>query len=380
MESEWLKLVRLELGSNVVNQYTSRRGFLEAAPPRGNLLRDAIGELREALREEIELPNVYWAESASIEPHKFRVICGISDNLYDGSEANVLDVLAYTIRQYAIQESPTPTVVKRLMEKGNAALLKEEYLQALTAYDKAYYWAMMVNQDVLEDFITTVYNVGYIYYLNNKRAKAIRYCSILQEIVERDDYPDPTIRYRAHMFYGNVLWADGQHLEALNLFQQAAEDVSAYALSPELQMLALWNVVCASFSMKIETEAPCRYALIALRHLIAAGGSERYSWEGLNQIASLYEDVAEQKIEELESERQLLVKRCSDLEKRLSVSATVGVIFQHIRGVLLTFSACLPKQITVLSNVGNMLFSNIKNSQVYVEGRGAPKALENGNA
>lgn len=365
MASTWRNLIEVELSESLVKRFTSPQKFLGPTPDDCDLLLNDMQHLREFLNENnLFLPKVSFMDSSELNPNQFRIRCSSWIRTYSIVECTPIDALFSIANNYHLQESPTPSLVNDFVREGDRLLENNEFGKATAAYDQAYYWAMIVNDDVLFDFITSVSNLGYIYILNNKIDSAVRNGRILADLVEDDNFHDPVIKYRSHIFLANALWLAKERNQALQVYLQAAKDVTNY---PETgyRVFALWQIVSACFALGIETENTCRQCLIELQEILSR--EDCAPQEIKDQISALYMNVAERKIKILEQQRYQLVARCEALQKRLRLINTIGSITKFAGNLLLHFCAVLPRNVNYYRDVGNTTITDVANSTIHIE-------------
>ena len=354
----WGIPVRVELGANVVKAFTSPKRFLEASPKPGNLLLPYTENLQEQLRKDGKfLPSIQYDVNPRLKPNFFRVIYGLNDDLSEAVNANdVINALASVAWHYELSELPSVDEVKRLTREGNDFLSKGNYGKAIKAYDKAYYWTLIIREhDTIEVLITALFNAGYIYYINNRLPDALDCTVALCDIVDSRDFHDPVMRYHTHMFRANLLWSNEEFSDALPMFQKCINDIE-YANQPELMMLALWDLVCAYFAMNLQNDEACLSSLYLMKNL--AESHENIFSAGqkvtiLNMIATVQNNI----IAQLQTENRNLRSRCDDLEKKLSPRVAIGNAVRSVSGVLMTISAFLPRQMSFVKTVGKLVVS-----------------------
>lgn len=346
----WNEVIRVELG-----EYFTSSGFF-SNPKTDDLIRETQ-RLKDSLENEgIFLPFVQYAGNSNLNFKSFRVIFGVNDYLYNNANiSSVMRVLDSVARHYHLAEKPSADVVKNFVEKGNALLSEGEYNEAMEAYDRAYYWALIVNNNLMKDFINTVFNVGYIFFINNRLSDAYDCALILRSIVDSCNFHDPTTRYHVHMFQANLLWL-GEHFdEATSLFQQCVYDV-AKVNQPELMMLALYNEVCAYFATGLKDYNACVNALVSMDKLVIANPRVFSQSQG-NTILRMLNVVRNKQVAQLQMENQNLRSRCSDLESKLSMLNLLGCAVRSVNGVLLTISAIIPRQMSFTKTIGELVVS-----------------------
>ena len=369
MASAWRHLIEVELSEAIVKRFTSPQRLFGPTPEDCDLLFKDVNQLREYLdANNLFLPRIFFKDSSKLKPDQFRIRCSSWIRTYSLSECTIPNALYNIASTYHLKEMPTPSVVHDFVCEGDRLLESNSFGKAMAAYDQAYYWAMIVNDDVLDDvlfdFINTVTNIGYIFVVNNKISPAVRNGRILADLVEDDNFHDPVIKFQSHIFFANALWMAEERERALQVYALAADDVANY---PETgyRVFALWQIVSACFALGVETENTCRHCLIELQDILSQ--EENASQEIKDQVAALYRNVAERKIEMLERQRFQLFERCEALQKRLSLRNTIGNITRYAGNLLLHFSAILPRNINYYRDVGNTTITDVTNSSIHIE-------------
>lgn len=348
----WRNAIYVILGRNVLEAFTEKKNFIvKFFDPEqlGSLLMPYTNALKKGLaKNDIFLPNIYYAYDSELNPDLYYVVSGTKKILYHYKQAYLFDVIEYNAKSYMLLEEPNLTTIHNLVENADASLEQGKFNKAMELYDKTFYWTLCIDNDLsdsLEVFMNATYNASYIYYINRNIDDAIRLAEILLAVVDSNAFHDPIMRYMVHMLYADLLWLNDKNDDALNYFKQCVNDVK-YINRPELLRLALWDIVCAYFALSNATDNDCLLALNLFKNLA-------YPHE-MQYVSDLIISVQGKKIDELKGENQRLRNRCEDLEKKLSWRTSIGNTLQHVKGLLITISAILPKQMAFMTTVGRL--------------------------
>lgn len=300
--------ITIELGRGVLELFTQELGFFESLykdKDLGDLFAPFIRNLRKDLeRQCILLPRISYSYDSDLPDMSIRLTYSIYQKYYEIHNCASLKSLLIKIAEsyaefYDLRKQESLFVLTcdlaELAECGHESLLAGRYNKAMDCYDKATY-LFSVFGEIQEPLIGVLYNAAYIHYVNNRSIdEAVRLAKWLVNIVERDDFYDPVIRYEIHTFIAKLLWVHGNpgdqdHEEAVEYFKQAYIDIENLNRQPDLKMLALWNVISACFDEGQELSELCLDSFKLLITLIN-GQPNLVSSNYRIQLLSLHNDL-----------------------------------------------------------------------------------------
>ena len=317
----------------------------------------------------IQLPIVHYEEDKQ-NVNSLQFVFGLKKHIFDCVTIKVQDIISI-IRNILLSYKPKALLsdgeVSNFVQSGNKALFKGNYNEAMDNYDKAYFGALLADKtpQLLDNVIITLFNVGYINYINNHLGDAYDCVQILQNIVDDPEFHDPIMRYHAHMFQANLLWLsddDNDKRASIQLFYQCVKDVERVS-EVKLSMFAYWNIVLACFAIGEATSELCK---LTLRNMLSLTRNTQFSAEHRNRIHELYENVLEAENQQLERVNQQLQQDFRHVAAQLEAQNSFRdrVVFVGKVGSQLLLHFCAAYGITKPNNVNNIIgnYNTVTNS------------------
>lgn len=358
----WKYPIYIEIGSSVLKKYTAKKSFLGPAPENAGLLLQGITELRQSLSERgVYLPAIHVTDSEELDSSSYKIHFS---NIYLEEAESQKDLLS-AISEVAIDINLTAELIdspEAALQDAYDALLANNYEQAMQRFRQCHILSLLYTSFAKDLFIQSVYNIGYIHFINNQIQSAAFCGHLLLNVIETENYYDPMGRYQVHMFCGEIITLLGDIPTAIDLYEKAYHDLdncrNLYDSNP-MAALALWDLICAYHVIGRETSAACLNCIQNLFDLVYS--DERSTKDILAKLHYIHAACSDKKIAELEEEKNWLEGKCREYAAKLKPLHIIGATVTQMNGLLIVLSSMLPKTVTknvsVFSEAGKIIMS-----------------------
>ena len=242
--------IQVEIGKNVVKEYTRKQGVLDAlfgsntAFQQGQLLVECCAALREELAKQgVDLPFVTFRDSSELGDSQFKIYVGIECLVGDTNQHDLIGTLRNMVLRQQRPGMSAQSVLDELV-RGAELLRNNSFNKAVESFISVYYWASMLG--CVEELVNATLNLGVVNLRNNRLGDALLCAQRACVLTEEGGFYDPYLKFNSHNFLANMYWLTEQPALAVENYAKAVEDVRFLEDVP-LRIFALWNANSAYF-------------------------------------------------------------------------------------------------------------------------------------
>jgi len=243
-------LIQVEVGENVVKEYTRKQGLLDMlfgsseAYQEGQLFIEYSKALRAELAQQgVELPPIAFRDDSSLGGSEFRIYVGADWVVGNTRQHDLMGTVKHMVLRRQ-RPGMSAQAVQEELASGAELLRGRSFNRAVESLSSVYYWASEL--DCTEELVNASLNLGVINLRNNRLDAALLFARRACVLAEDGGFHDPYLRFGAHNFLANMYWLTDNASLAVKNYTLAVDDVR-YLDDVPLRIFALWNANCACF-------------------------------------------------------------------------------------------------------------------------------------